>query len=135
MLRIARNLVSSHKLVPSFDGGNFICAAGAALRGNVLGCVLYCEVQFRCADGNVMAGSMSLIAAVVHAVVLRFARHCLQITVDLLHTGYVWTVGIAQNPVFSCIKQFLDVPGVDGEPHVYGGRGSARKCPRTRPTL
>ena len=62
--------VFSDKVVPGVDGGTLVCATGAALRGNVLGCVLCCNIKFRCADRTVMAGSMLLIAAVVDAVVV-----------------------------------------------------------------
>ena len=57
-----------------------------------------------------MAASMLLIAAVVDAGVVWFARQWLQFAAELLCKGGVWTLGTARN--FSALSRKV-APGVD----------------------
>ena len=75
-----------------------------------------------------MAASMLLIADVVDAVVVWFARQCLQMAVELLCQGDDWKLEIVRNPMFSRIK-WLPASMGGTEPQLCDGRGSCSVSP------
>ena len=71
---------------------------------------------------------MLLIANEVDAVVVWFARQCLQMAVELLCQGDDWKLEIVRNPMFSRIK-WLPASMGGTEPQLCDGRGSCSVSP------